>query len=113
MVVVALLYHIAASAGPPGRCARGGRGDELPELLVEEGGVEAALRQESGVGAGLDQSAAVEDQDPVGGEDGGEAVGDHQGGAAALEGLQRLLDEVLGGGVEVARRLVEDQDAGI
>ena len=49
----------------------------------------------------LDDLALVEDEDGVGGEDGGESVGDHDRGAAGEEGAQRGLDQLFGEAVEV------------
>ena len=54
--------------------------------------------------------ALVDDDDAIGVAHGGQAVGDHQHGAAAHEVGQRLLHHELALGVEVGRRLVEDQD---
>ena len=64
------------------------------------------------MGAALDDAAVLQDEDEVGGADGGEAVGDHDRGPAG-EGLgQGGLDGGLGGGVEVGGGLVQDDDAG-
>ena len=61
----------------------------------------------------LDHASPVEDEDRVGGEDGGEAVGDHDRGAAREQRAQRRLDQLLREAVEVRGRLVEDQDPGV
>ena len=60
--------------------------------------------------AALGDPAAVEHDDLVGIDDGRQAMGDHQGGAAAAHLFQRALDLLLGAGVERAGRLVEQQD---
>ena len=53
----------------------------------------------------------VQDQDLVGVDDGGEAVGDDQRGHAAAEAAQAPLDGLLGGAVQGRGGLVQDQDA--
>ena len=55
---------------------------------------------EFGVGAAGEEAALVQDVDGVGAEDGGEAVRDDETGAVAAQGLQSLLDEVLGFGID-------------
>src|SRR5690606_24756675 len=75
--------------------------------------VETALAQQLVVGAAFDDSALVHDEDLVGGLDGGEAVRDHEGGAAAAEVLESVPDEGLALGVEAGGGLVEDEDARI
>ena len=80
------------------------------ELGLGEFGEAAALGDELVEGAGLDDAALVEHQDAVGVADRGEAVGDHEGGAALHDLVERRLQLALGRGVERARRLVEDQD---
>ena len=54
--------------------------------------------------------AAVQHDDAVGVADGGQAVGDHERGAALHQVRERLLHEPLGFGVERRGGLVEDQD---
>lgn len=61
--------------------------------------------------AGFGQAALVEDQDAVGVADGGQAVGDDDGGAALHEFFDGGLDELFGFGVDAAGGLVEDEDA--
>ena len=56
------------------------------------------------------QAALVEDQDRVGGQDGGEPVRDYQAGAAAQQRAQGGLDVLLGDAVQVGGCLVEDHD---
>src|SRR6185437_494807 len=84
----------------------------FPGLTLPEGGVFAALFEEFGVGSAFGDTAAAQDEDLVGVDDGGEAVGDHQRRAAGLHAAQGLLDRRLGRAVERAGRLVEDQHAG-
>ena len=62
------------------------------------------------MGAALCDHALVEHDDLVGIDDGGEAVGDHHGGAVARDLLQRHLDFLFGEGVERRSGLVEDED---
>src|SRR5215207_4991125 len=58
----------------------------------------------------LDKPALVEDEDAVGGPDGGEPVGDDERRAAPHEAIERLLHGALALGVEGGRRLVEEED---
>src|SRR5215217_2214831 len=91
--------------------AAGGRqGRGAAELGPVQVGVQAAGPQQLGVGALLDDAAALDDQDPVGVDDGRQPVGDDQAGPALQGGGQRLLDVDLGLGVEVGGGLVEDDD---
>jgi hypothetical protein len=90
---------------------RSGDGTLSAELAFVEGGVEAAALEQLGVAALLDEAAAVEHEDQVGGEDRREAVGDDDGAASDEQRRERGLDELLGDAVEVGGRLVEDQDA--
>ena len=83
----------------------------IPELGGIQFGVGAAVFEEGGVGAAFDDLAAVDDEDLVGGEDGGEAVSDGEGGATGGEPSEGVLDEAFGAGVEGGRGFVEDQDA--
>ncbi|TKW51306.1 hypothetical protein CTA1_2384 [Colletotrichum tanaceti] len=62
--------------------------------------------------APLDDLAVGHDEDDVGVLDGGEAVGDHDHGAAALCGVEDGLDAALGLAVEGAGGLVEQQQRG-
>ena len=64
------------------------------------------------MGALLDEAAAVDDEDDIGGEDGGEAVRDGDRGPSVEQRLERGLHETLAGGVEGRGGLVEDEDAG-
>ena len=60
--------------------------------------------------AALDDAAALEHQDAGGVADGGEPVGDHEGGAVLHHLGQRGLHLGLGERIEGAGRLVEDED---
>jgi len=65
------------------------------------------------VGAGLDDSSFVEDADEVGVFDGGEAVGDDDGGTVAHQFFEGVLDESFRFGIEGGGGFVEDEDGGI
>jgi hypothetical protein len=91
------LLWLASGAGTQCRLADGLRA----ELVLVQLGVQAAPGVQLGVGAGRDQPALVKEQDLVGGSDGGQAVRDHQGGAAAQQYAQCGLDVVLGDAVQV------------
>ena len=58
----------------------------------------------------LDDAAVIDDEDDVGADDGREAVGDRQDGAALGQAFQGLLDGALGLGVHARGRFVEDED---
>ena len=60
--------------------------------------------------AGFDDPALIEDENAIGVADGREPVGDHEGGAALHDLVERQLKLLLGRCVERAGRLVEDQD---
>ena len=111
---------------PPGRrgCRRGpapcfrgpGRGvSPLPEGLL--GAVEAGVLPVQGhellVGALLLDAAVVDDDDEAGGADGGQPVGDDQGGAAPGQLVKGGLDALLGDGVQGGGGLVQDEDGRI
>ncbi len=65
------------------------------------------------MGAALDEGALVHDPDLVGVADGGQAVGDGEGGEAVAHALDDGLDLGLGLGIDVGRGLVEQQDGGL
>ena len=73
-------------------------------------GVAPAALEELVVRALLDDGPVLEHDDQVRAADGREAVGDDERGAAVEQAPQRVLDPALGGDVDRARRLVEDQD---
>ena len=62
------------------------------------------------MGAAFDDAAFVEDDDGVGVADGGETVSDDDGGAAAHDGFEGLLDGAFAFGVEGGGGFVEDED---
>ena len=62
------------------------------------------------MGTGLDEATTVEHHDPVGGFDGGQAMGDDEGGAALTQGVERLLDFAFGVGVQRGGGFIENQD---
>src|SRR5207253_4991694 len=98
------------------RLRRSGEGGEmrstLParELALVQLRVEPTLGKQRRVVAPLDELAAREDEDRVGGEDGREAMRDHDRGAPGEKRPERGLDQLLGERVEVRGCLVEDQD---
>ena len=61
----------------------------------------------------LDDAAVAHDEDAVGIADGAQAVRDDKARAAAHEVIHRLLNELLGAGVDRAGRLIEDEDGGV
>lgn len=60
--------------------------------------------------AHFDNGAFVHDEDDLGFADGGEAVGYDEAGAVLHEAVHGFLDQVLGTGIDVGGRLVEDHD---
>jgi hypothetical protein len=64
------------------------------------------------VGALLDDLSLLEYADEVGVADGGESVGDDEGGASFQEAIHVALDHALGFAVQGACRFVEDQHRG-
>ena len=76
-------------------------------------GVHAAQGHQLLVGAGLGDEAVGNGDDPACGADGGQAMGDDQGGSAPGQGVEGLLDLRLGDGVQGGGGLVQDQDGGI
>ena len=61
----------------------------------------------------LDNLALVEHEDAIRFLDGGEAVGDDEGGSARTCCVQRLLNEAFIFGIQGGRSLVQEQDGGI
>ena len=80
------------------------------ELHLVEVFVFAAQGHQFLVGALLGDPALDDDQDLGGVADGGEPMGDGDGGPVFDQGIERLLDLALGGGVQRRGRLVEQQD---
>eukprot|EP00903_Cladosiphon_okamuranus_P003719 g3717.t1 len=78
------------------------------------GGIVVVLSgEEFLVGALLDDFPVIEDADEIGTADGGEAVGDDEGGAVCAEEVECLLDEFFGGVVEGGGGFVEQEDGWI
>ena len=61
----------------------------------------------------LHQATFVQHEDQVGREDGAQAMGNDQAAAPFHHPLQRLLDQRLALGIEVAGRLIQNEHAGI
>ena len=87
--------------------------DHVLELAVVQIGVEAACFEQFAVRALLDDVAVAHDEDTVGIADGAQAVRDDKARAAAHEVIHRLLDELLGAGVDRAGRLIENENGGV
>lgn len=68
--------------------------------------------EELGEGTVADFAAPLDEDDPVGVLNGGEAVGDEDLGRFALQIANGLLDPVFGDGVERGGGFIEDQDGG-
>src|SRR5918997_2988018 len=75
-----------------------------------EPGVEAVRGQELLVGAGLDDAAVFDHEDPVHAANQPELVGYDEGGASLRERAPALLHGARGLGVEAGLGLVQDQD---
>src|SRR4029079_3465512 len=82
-------------------------------LLVVERAVAAAERDQLLGRAALDDLSVLEDQDLIGAPDRRQAVRDDEGGAAAAQRLEAVLDHRFALAVETRGRLVETPDAGI
>lgn len=80
-------------------------------LRFHETPVFAALGHELLVRAAFDDPAMVDDADHVGILDRAQSVRDDETRASDEHVLQRRLQCLLGAGVDVARRLVENEDA--
>ena len=76
-------------------------GEEAADLGGPEGFVEAAAVQELGVGAVFDDCPLVEDKDAVHVEEGGESVGDDDGGFSLHQVRETLLDALFCDGIEL------------
>ena len=85
------------------------RSVSIPGLDLPEAAVQSGLPGELGVGPGLDDPAAVENDDAVGVNKGGQPVGDHKRRGPAPALLQRLEDHRLGLPVDGAHGVVEDE----
>ncbi|EGY00670.1 hypothetical protein AZA_76900 [Nitrospirillum viridazoti Y2] len=78
-----------------------------------ESGVGAVQGQQLVMRAGFHHPAAIDDIDAVGIDDGGQAVGDDQGGAPLLQPAQGVLHQALGLAVQRRGRLVQQQHRGV
>ena len=76
---------------------------------VPETGVNAALLQQAFVIAAFLDAVVADDENLVRVLDGRKAVRDHDGRPAVGKLLEAVLDHLLGGVVERARRFVEDE----
>src|SRR5450631_4475530 len=83
------------------------------QLLVIQVAVVAVQGQQFVVGAEFDDASGVQHGDAVGIADGGDAVRNEDGGAAAHDVAQVIEDLVFGVGVDAGERVVEDQNLGI
>src|SRR5579862_7505674 len=83
------------------------------QLLVIQVAVVAVQGQKFVVGAEFDDASAVQHCDAVGIADGGDAVRDEDGGAAAHHVAQMVENLVFGVSVDAGERVVEDEDLGI
>lgn len=105
LLIVGVVVDVAVSGGMGGGDVIGGE--------FEEVGVVAGSVEELAVGAGLEDRAAVKDDDGVGVSDGGEAVGDDEGGAGGGDFVYGLLDLGLRFWVQCTCGLIQEQDLGI
>src|SRR5215469_13635652 len=81
------------------------------ELLLVQRRVRAVFAQQGAMGTGFHHAPGVDHVDDVGVDDGGQAVGDGDGGSGSHEGIEGVLDLAFAGRVECRGRLVQDQDA--
>src|SRR5688572_1801804 len=106
-------YTVCASAGRHANSAQSAMIffiSPSEELQPRQAGIEPALAHELGVRALRDDRAALEHHDAVGGLHGGEAVRNGERGAPFLQGVEALLHQALGRGVERAGGFIEEQD---
>ena len=82
-------------------------------LAVVEVAVTAVEVVEVLVGSAFYDLALFDDEDLIGAANGGETMGDDEGGAALHEEVEAVLDEGFGFGVEGAGGFVENEDAGV
>jgi hypothetical protein len=85
---------------------------DIAELLVEQRGIQPAVGQQFRVSALFDDVPPLQHHDAIAAQNRRQPVGDDQRGATGQQFLQRLLNQVFAGGVEVAGRFVEDQQCG-
>ena len=82
----------------------------LVVLQLMQAGVDAVLGQQFFVTAFFAQLAPMQHEDFVGAADGGQAMGDDDGGAVAHQFFHGLLDPAFGLGVDVGGGFVEHQN---
>src|SRR4051812_35686589 len=75
--------------------------------------VQALAREELAMRALLDDAAVLEHDDAVGAAHGGEAMRNHEAGAAVQRAPERRLDVALGEAVHIRRGLVEHEDLSV
>ena len=80
------------------------------ELSFVEPLVDASLLEQFGVRSLFGDPPLVDDDDSIGALDGGEAVGNHDSGAAYNEFIDGFLDGLLAFRIEARCSLVENQD---
>jgi hypothetical protein len=80
---------------------------------VEEGPEVTSAGEELMVGTGFDDAAGDEDDDGVNVAQGGQPVGDDEGGALASQAAQGVLNELLTVGIDGGSGFVENEDRGV
>ena len=83
------------------------------ELGVIQFGIDAAGLDQLRVASPFHDHAAADDQDFIRRQNGGQAVGDQDTGPGLDQGLDGLLDLLLGYGIQGRSGFVEDQQGGI
>jgi hypothetical protein len=83
------------------------------QLFLIQIGVVASAHNQLGVCALFGHHAMLDDEDLAGVPDGGDAVGDQNGGAPAHDIFEALENALFGEGVDARERVIEDQDLGI
>ena len=79
-------------------------------LFLVKLAVAAVQGKQRVVRAALHDLAVLEDENLLGASDRGETVGDDEGGPAAAQGFQPVLDECFTFAVQAGRRFVENED---
>lgn len=82
-------------------------------LSVHEFAVSGALRIEFRMVPRVGDATRIHDENPVGSDDGGEAVRDDERGPSFHQRVERFLDSRFGTGVEGGGRFVEYEDVGV
>src|SRR5271165_2116091 len=102
-----------ASSSAPRRKSPSWSGRVAGKLRLGDVSVRAAHRQKLAVAAALDYTAAIDNTNFVGLRHRRQAVGDDDRGAALAQRAQRLLDRLLGLGIERRSRFVEEDEWGV